>query len=40
MAGINDKVLEIAKTKSQEFNSKLDVLTKKVRENRNTGSSE
>jgi DNA mismatch repair protein MSH6 len=40
LAGINDKVLEIAKTKSHEFNTKLDFLTKKVRDNRATASSE
>jgi len=40
MAGINDKVLEIARTKSLEFNTKLDFLTKKVRDIRATASSE
>lgn len=34
MAGINDRVLEIAKKKSEQFNIKIDKLTKKVREGR------
>lgn len=36
MAGVNDKVVALAKAKSGEFNNKIDMLTQRVRDKKKT----